>query len=583
MANPPQRPPWFRQMSPGASEHHHDKDDERDIARSSQQGSAFGTRAPLQSDKDERQSAGMPHSPISHPQTPNPQTPNPQTHQPQTPQSQPSYSSGRFPIRPPEEVAPKPSDDDKSQKRVSLETRMLALEHDYARSAETWRESALAMVRALEILENRIGLGDQPQKNPVDEKMLDMIGDQLEALRSEIAHLRTRVEHILPPPQQAQSAGGFRQPSQSSFQASYQASSQSPYKASSASSPKHPSSSFSYGANDYGAGDYGARDDYGNGGTRSSRPLPYSQKTRPAKLKSGIGSGFLSFLATLSGIVLAYYLAAFINDARGDMNKEQFLKMLSPQSSRPAISQKQSSHIHPASPKELSGKKLSAVDHYQKAMRFYEDSQREKSSALLKSALSHFQKASDRDLVAAQFYLGLFYQKALGVSKNIAQAIDYYTQAAKAGHVQAMHNLGVIYLEGLLLTPNIALASEWFLKAAGYGSPQSMNRLGVINEEGHLGARNIIHAYAWYLLASRLGDTDSAIHLSRLEVSLSPRNLKEALALVNSWRYRDFDPRINGQFDKAEAKVKKTANANANANRFFPTINSQSHGSAKTR
>ena len=53
-------------------------------------------------------------------------------------------------------------------------------------------------------------------------------------------------------------------------------------------------------------------------------------------------------------------------------------------------------------------------------------------------------RAAERGSAIAQNFLGLYYEKGLGVPQDYAKAIKWYRKAAEQGEPRSQHNLGVI-------------------------------------------------------------------------------------------------------------------------------------------
>ena len=52
--------------------------------------------------------------------------------------------------------------------------------------------------------------------------------------------------------------------------------------------------------------------------------------------------------------------------------------------------------------------------------------------------------ASNGDAVG-QFFLGMMYEKGLGVTQDYREALKWYRQSAEQGHPGAQHSLGLMY------------------------------------------------------------------------------------------------------------------------------------------
>ena len=64
------------------------------------------------------------------------------------------------------------------------------------------------------------------------------------------------------------------------------------------------------------------------------------------------------------------------------------------------------------------------------------------------TALREFKPLAEQGNAAAQFNLGVMYDKGIGVPQNHKTAVKWYTLAAKQGNAHAQTNLGLMYDEG---------------------------------------------------------------------------------------------------------------------------------------
>lgn len=62
-----------------------------------------------------------------------------------------------------------------------------------------------------------------------------------------------------------------------------------------------------------------------------------------------------------------------------------------------------------------------------------------------KIAFSYFMKAANTGDAQAQYYIGYFYERGIGVEQDIEQAIHYYTLAANSGWGIATNALSHIF------------------------------------------------------------------------------------------------------------------------------------------
>ena len=119
------------------------------------------------------------------------------------------------------------------------------------------------------------------------------------------------------------------------------------------------------------------------------------------------------------------------------------------------------------------------------------------------------ERAAKQGLAPAQFRLGGFYEKGIGVKKDLDAARRFYELAGEAGNAKALHNLAVLYAEGMDGKPDYQAAAQWFRKAAAYGMADSQYNLGVLYARGIGVEQDLVEAYRWFGLAARGGDRES--------------------------------------------------------------------------
>ena len=66
----------------------------------------------------------------------------------------------------------------------------------------------------------------------------------------------------------------------------------------------------------------------------------------------------------------------------------------------------------------------------------------------------------------AQCFLGIMYQKEIGVAKNESEAASWYRKAVEQGNVSAASVLGLMYADGLGVPHSEEQALAWFRKGA---------------------------------------------------------------------------------------------------------------------
>ena len=64
----------------------------------------------------------------------------------------------------------------------------------------------------------------------------------------------------------------------------------------------------------------------------------------------------------------------------------------------------------------------------------------------------------------AESYLGLFYDRGIGISRNYEIAYQWYYKAANKGNAFSQYSIGVLYAEGNGLPKDYYKAFMWFQK-----------------------------------------------------------------------------------------------------------------------
>jgi localization factor PodJL len=163
----------------------------------------------------------------------------------------------------------------------------------------------------------------------------------------------------------------------------------------------------------------------------------------------------------------------------------------------------------------------------------------------LKEAARWYRKSASKSFAQAQYRLGTLYERGLGVAADTKRARVWYERAAKQGNIKAMHNLAVLSAGGDSSAPNYTAAVRWFQGAAEYGLTDSQFNLGVLCESGLGTAKDPVKAYKWYALSARSGDKDALQRRDQLKADLAPADLKNAQALVASFRVKTPDKLAN--------------------------------------
>jgi len=144
--------------------------------------------------------------------------------------------------------------------------------------------------------------------------------------------------------------------------------------------------------------------------------------------------------------------------------------------------------------------------------------------------------AAKQGLAPAQFRLGGYYEKGIGVKKDLAAARDLYLAAAAKGNGKAMHNLAVLYAEGINGRSDYRTAVLWFRKAADRGITDSQYNLAILCARGTGEPQNYAEAYKWFALAAKQGDLEAARKRDEIAAELDEQTLAAADSVVRNWK-----------------------------------------------
>jgi TPR repeat protein len=93
------------------------------------------------------------------------------------------------------------------------------------------------------------------------------------------------------------------------------------------------------------------------------------------------------------------------------------------------------------------------------------------------TALGHFKKSAEQGDATSQYYLGVMYENASGVTQDYKLAVKWLRESAKQGFSGAQHSLGLMYGQGLGVTQDEKKAVKWLRKAAKQGHAAAQSAL----------------------------------------------------------------------------------------------------------
>ncbi len=157
------------------------------------------------------------------------------------------------------------------------------------------------------------------------------------------------------------------------------------------------------------------------------------------------------------------------------------------------------------------------------------------------TALREWRPLAEQGNAKAQFFLGVMYDRGLGVTQDYAEAVRWYRKAAEQGHAEAQHDLGVMYGEGQGVPQDYAEAVRWYRKAAEQGHAYAQSNLGVMYGIGQGVPKDYVLAHMWFNLAvSKLPPgkaRDRAVKNSDTAAErMTPAQIAKAKTLAREWR-----------------------------------------------
>jgi localization factor PodJL len=166
--------------------------------------------------------------------------------------------------------------------------------------------------------------------------------------------------------------------------------------------------------------------------------------------------------------------------------------------------------------------------------------------AIRRPSAKYYTQAADAGFAPAQFRIGSFHEKGLGVERDASKAKTFYQMAAEQGNASAMHNLAVLYAMGAAGPADNDSAAEWFTKAAEFGIKDSQYNLGILAAKGLGVKQSLEDSYKWFALAAKAGDKDAASKRDEIANAMRPEQLAKARAAADLWKAKTPDASSNG-------------------------------------
>jgi uncharacterized protein len=158
------------------------------------------------------------------------------------------------------------------------------------------------------------------------------------------------------------------------------------------------------------------------------------------------------------------------------------------------------------------------------------------------AALQILRPLADQGGAAAQFNLGVMYDKGQGLPQNFSEAVKWYRLSADQGLSESQCSLGTMYNIGKGVSIDHAEAVKWYRLAADQGDTEAQEWLAPMYQRGHGVPRDGVQAYVSYdLAAARKSEQDNGLAdffiKMRDEVAkhMTSAQIAEAQRLARDW------------------------------------------------
>jgi len=158
------------------------------------------------------------------------------------------------------------------------------------------------------------------------------------------------------------------------------------------------------------------------------------------------------------------------------------------------------------------------------------------------NAFKLFKRAAKKGNPKAQYNLAYLYDRGVGTTKNLRQAIFWYKKAAAKKHINASYNLAYLYQHANPPIQNYKAALESYKVAAKLGSISALVNIGRLYFMGQGVKKNYSEAYSWFLLAIARGSRNGLNNRDIVSRKLSPFAIADGEKLYIKRRPIYIDP-----------------------------------------
>lgn len=149
-------------------------------------------------------------------------------------------------------------------------------------------------------------------------------------------------------------------------------------------------------------------------------------------------------------------------------------------------------------------------------------------------AVEHIKAAAEADIATGHYYLGLIYERAIGVHTDLGLAAYHYGIAAQKGIRDAQCRYGTMLFNGRGIAPNPVEGETWLRRAGLAGNKEAAALVGEIYAKGDGDLPpNYAEAAIWFRIAAEMGHQASAralglLYLTGAGSGAIPRDADEA-------------------------------------------------------
>ena len=151
------------------------------------------------------------------------------------------------------------------------------------------------------------------------------------------------------------------------------------------------------------------------------------------------------------------------------------------------------------------------------------------------TARAEWQDLADQGDAKCAYGMGLLYGNGFGVDMNDELALKYYGIAAEQGHADAAFSLAVMHQNGWGVPMDEKKANDWYRVAAEKGNTEAQMALGRYFAMDFLDTYDPVVAYKWFSVAERLGDLDAKDKRDFIASRMTPEQIAQGDAAVESW------------------------------------------------